>query len=102
MVRRAVVDAVGMLDEGYFMYAEELDWCARIKQAGLSVVFYPGARIIHYGQGSSLRTRAVLAPRALAGRLRYFHKRYGAGAVLAVRVLTVVGMSLRLLALPLW
>ena len=101
MVRRDVLTSVGLLDEDFFMYGEELDWCYRMKQAGLRVAFFPGARVIHHGRGSSLRARGELAPRALAGRLRYFRKHHGRGAVLAVRLLTVVGMSLRLLLLPL-
>ncbi len=101
MVRREILARVGLLDEGFFMYGEELDWCYRMKQAGLRVAFFPGARVIHYGRGSSMGARGRLAPRALAGRLRYFRKHHGRGAVLAVRLLTVVGMSLRLLLLPL-
>ena len=101
MARRAVLERVGLLDEGFFMYGEELDWCVRMKRAGMQVAFYPGARVVHYGRASSSRRRGELAPRALAGRLRYFGKYYGPRAVLAVRLLTVAGMSLRLLLSPL-
>ena len=101
MARRRVIEQVGLLDEGFFMYGEELDWCYRMRQAGLRVAFFPGARVIHYGRGSSARTRGDIAPRALAGRLRYFRKHHGPGAALAVRLLTIVGAALRLLTLPL-
>jgi N-acetylglucosaminyl-diphospho-decaprenol L-rhamnosyltransferase len=100
MARRSAIDRAGSLDEGFFMYGEELDWCVRMKHAGLRVAFYPGATVMHYGRGSSLRARSELAPRALAGRLRYFRKHHGALAAVAVRVLTVIGMSLRLISLP--
>ncbi len=100
MVRRPAVERVGLLDEEFFMYGEEQDWCRRMKETGLRVVFYPGATVVHYGRASSRRARGELAPRALAGRLRYFHKHHGPRAVLAVRAATVVGMTLRLLALP--
>ena len=100
MARRDVLEQVGLLDEGFFMYGEELDWCVRMKQAGLQVAFYPGARVVHYGSASSRRTRGELAPRALAGRLRYFARYHGARAVLTVRLLTVAGMGLRLLTMP--
>ncbi len=101
MARRSAVDRAGMLDEGFFMYGEELDWCLRMKQASLRVAFYPGAMVIHHGRGSSMRARSELAPRALAGRLRYFRKHHGALSAVAVRILTVIGMSLRLISLPL-
>ncbi len=101
MARRDVLERVGLLDEGFFMYGEELDWCVRMKQAALQVAFYPGARVMHYGRASSSRRRGELAPQALAGRLRYFARHHGPRAVLAVRLLTVAGMSLRLLTMPL-
>lgn len=101
LVRRPVIEQIGLLDESFFMYGEELDWCYRMKQSGMPVAFFPGARVVHHGRASSIGARGLLAPRALAGRLRYFSKHHGPGAVLAVRACTVVGMALRLLALPL-
>jgi len=47
MVRREVVEQVGLLDEDYFMYGEDIDWCCRIKQTGWKVVYYHEAEIIH-------------------------------------------------------
>ncbi|MFZ2147129.1 MAG: glycosyltransferase family 2 protein [Sedimentisphaerales bacterium] len=48
MIRRKVVDNIGMLDERFFMYGEELDWCLRTKKAGWTVMYYPDVEIIHY------------------------------------------------------
>lgn len=48
LLRREVVEQVGLLDEDYFMYGEDIDWCYRIKQAGWKVLYYPKAKIIHY------------------------------------------------------
>src|SRR5690606_22118290 len=53
LVRKSVVDEVGMLDEEFFMYGEDLDWCWRIKQAGHKIVYYPKAQITHYKYGAS-------------------------------------------------
>lgn len=54
MVRREVAAHVGLLDERFFMYSEELDWCYRIKKAGWRVAYLPQARVIHhYGQSSA-------------------------------------------------
>jgi GT2 family glycosyltransferase len=52
-VPRSVIDQVGLLDEQYFMYGEDLDWCWRIKHAGYKIVYYPKSAIVHYKYGSS-------------------------------------------------
>lgn len=53
VVRRNVIEEVGLLDEGYFMYCEETDLCCRINRHGYSVAFVPRAQIIHIGGASS-------------------------------------------------
>jgi len=55
MVRRAAVDSVGLLDEAYFMYSEEMDWCFRIRQQGWSVWHVPSACAVHHEGGTSRR-----------------------------------------------
>jgi len=57
MVRKEVISKVGLLDETFFMYGEDLDWCFRIKEAGYMVIYYPEATTIHYKGGSSKRRR---------------------------------------------
>lgn len=47
MVRREVIDQVGPLDEQFFFYAEDLDWCKRISEAGWQIVYHPEAVILH-------------------------------------------------------
>ena len=97
-VRREWVERVGGLDEGYFMYAEELDWCRRIREAGGQVVFFPGAEAVHHGGVSRKRARETILPRAFASRFRYYERHHGRGYALAVRGITVLGMGLRLIA----
>jgi GT2 family glycosyltransferase len=54
LIRRAVIDQIGLLDERFFAYQEDADFCFRAHQAGWQVYYYPGAQIIHYGgQGGS-------------------------------------------------
>ncbi|MDF2857244.1 MAG: glycosyl transferase family 2 [Neobacillus sp.] len=53
MVRREVVDQVGLLDERFFMYFEDTDWCYRIKEAGWLNYYYPMTKITHFKRGSS-------------------------------------------------
>ncbi|HHE71027.1 MAG TPA: glycosyltransferase family 2 protein, partial [Chloroflexi bacterium] len=53
LVRRETIDEVGPLDEGFFMYSEELDWCRRIRGAGWRIAYEPAAEVVHYGGKSS-------------------------------------------------
>jgi GT2 family glycosyltransferase len=86
MVPRAVYEQVGGMDEAYFMYSEELDWCRRIKQTGKRVVYYPQARIIHhYGKSSeqAVTARHINFQRA---KLRYYRKYHGRAAAFVLRL----------------
>ena len=53
LVRRTTIDDVGPLDDTFFMYGEDIDWCYRIKQAGWRIVYFGEAEIIHYKGASS-------------------------------------------------
>lgn len=53
MARREAVDQVGLLDERFFMYGEDIDWCKRFHQCGWRVVYFAGAEALHYGGASS-------------------------------------------------
>ena len=52
LVRRDAVDAVGMFDEAFFMFSEEVDWMTRFRRAGWKVLFFPGAEVVHVGGAS--------------------------------------------------
>lgn len=62
MVRRETVQAVGLLDDGYFMYAEEVDWCWRMHRAGWPLYCVPTARVVHHvgASASQFRERSRL------------------------------------------
>lgn len=77
MVRRQVVRQVGFLDEGYFMYSEELDWCRRIRDAGWKVVYLPTAQVIHYVGKSSEQAVTARHIHFQRAKLRYFRKYHG-------------------------
>jgi len=52
LVRRTAINEVGLLDEEYFVYCEDADWCYQFKKVGWQVLFWPGAKIIHVHGGS--------------------------------------------------
>lgn len=53
-VRRAVIESVGLTDEAFFMYGEDIDWCFRIRKAGWKIQFYPHISIMHKKHQSGL------------------------------------------------
>ncbi len=54
IIRTSAMKKVGLLDEQYFMYAEDLDWCKRFREAGYAIVFHPEAKVIHHKYKSGL------------------------------------------------
>lgn len=54
MVRRSAMDKVGLLDERFFLYFEDLDWCRRFHAAGYEVWYVPSSRVVHFHQRDSL------------------------------------------------
>ncbi len=77
LVRREAYLQAGGLDEGYFMYSEEVDLCYALKHAGWEVWYQPTARVIHLG-GASSRHRATAREADLyRSRVRFFRKHYG-------------------------
>lgn len=75
MVRRAAIETVGLLDEHYFLYWEDLDWCYRMRQAGWTVHRVPGARAIHIQGREGVRRPFSRAGRAqFSGAVRFFRK----------------------------
>lgn len=76
MVRKSLVNEVGLLDDSFFMYGEEVDWQMRMNKAGHQVWFMPGARIVHYGGGSSRDIVTTMKRMELANRQRFVDKHY--------------------------
>jgi N-acetylglucosaminyl-diphospho-decaprenol L-rhamnosyltransferase len=76
LARRAAVEQVGGLDEGFFMYAEEVDWCYRMRRAGWAIWQAPDACVTHVGGAATrqLPTRMFVA--LYKSRLRFFRKHY--------------------------
>ena len=85
LLRRALYEQIGGLDEGYFMYSEELDWCWRARAAGWRALFAGSAHIVHYGGRSSEQAPARTHIAYQQSKLRFFRKRSGWLAAQAMR-----------------
>lgn len=97
IVSRLAFSQIGFLDEKYYIWFEEVDYCQRAKKAGLAVSYYPEAKIIHYGSQSfkqvfTLKNNWIFS----RSRLRYIKKHQGILAYLVILILTPVGLLLSL------
>lgn len=97
LVPRVVLDAVGPLDDAFFVYAEEADWCRRIRKAGYICVFSPVAQIIHLDGGgkSTVQIKSRMHVQMQKSHLIYARKHHGALGYLVVKALFVTSALLR-------
>ncbi|MFH1561640.1 MAG: glycosyltransferase family 2 protein [Patescibacteria group bacterium] len=75
LTRKSTLEQAGLLDEGIFMYMEEVEWCYRVKQLGLKIFFYPNAKITHLGRGSSASGKTDPILNIFRG-LNYFYRKH--------------------------
>ncbi len=92
LVRRSAIDAVGGLDESFFLFGEEVDWCFRFRGAGWAVVFTPAAECVHVG-GAAHGGR--LFRENVRGHLRFFAKHRGPRQAERARKLLLAGCRIR-------
>ncbi|MCJ7784054.1 MAG: glycosyltransferase family 2 protein [Desulfobacterales bacterium] len=93
MVRRDALDRVGLLDEDYFLFLEETDWCYRMKKAGWKIYHVPQAEVFHF-QGKSAETdKKRSRVEYFRSRYHFFKKNRGSGLCFIL----VVGLMVRLL-----
>ncbi len=92
LVRRDAIDEVGLLDEDFFLFSEETDWCFRFREAGWRVVFFPGADCVHV-RGASHGGR--LYRENLRGHLRFLAKHRGGKHAERARRLLLAAVRLR-------
>jgi GT2 family glycosyltransferase len=85
MIRHETFDEVGLLDEGLFMYGDDVDWCRRARNAGWQVVFYPGGQAIHDRGKITAPYPVRFAVAQQRSVLHYWTKHHSFWAVLGIR-----------------
>src|SRR5271163_1077991 len=85
MIRRETLDDVGLLDEGLFMYGDDVDWCRRARNAGWQVVFYPDARAIHDRGKTTAPYPVRFAVAQQRSVLQYWKKHHGFFDMLGIK-----------------
>lgn len=99
LIRREVFDQIGLLDEGYFMYFDDIDLCRRAQDAGWKVLFWPEARVVHLrGQSGPVKKLAARRKRKppyfYHSRNRYYAKFYGRMGMWVTNILWELGRAI--------
>lgn len=104
LVRREALAEVGGLDEGYFMYAEEVDWCKRMRMAGWEVWYTPAAKVVHIGSASSANRKTSREADLYRSRVRYFRIHHGRleAEILKAMIILSTGVKQGVHALTRW
>jgi N-acetylglucosaminyl-diphospho-decaprenol L-rhamnosyltransferase len=99
LVRREVIERVGLFDPRYFLYYEEVDHCREVQKAGWKVVYFPFTEVVHLG-GESAKSDAVLTSTGrqisllqIESELLYFRKHHGLLGVIASVFLSILAAS---------
>jgi len=95
MVRREVFEQIGLLDEGYFLYFEEADFCLRARKAGWQIWFVPESRVVHLeGAATGIQQTTRRRPAYwYNSRRRYFIKHLGVTGLILADALWTVGRT---------
>jgi N-acetylglucosaminyl-diphospho-decaprenol L-rhamnosyltransferase len=97
LVRREVIERVGLFDPRYFLYYEEVDHCRAVHKAGWSVIYYPFTEVVHIGGESAeslgplTHTGRQISALQIESELLYYRKHHGITGVLAAAFLTMLG-----------
>ena len=99
LIRREAIEQVGRMDENFFMYAEETDWCYRFKKRGWKVMFAPVGEIIHYGGQSTTQIPVAMIVLLRLSILKFIKKHYSWPSHVIARFLVALFFAVRL---PVW
>lgn len=99
LIRRDAIEQVGTMDEQFFVYGEETDFCFRVKQAGWKNLFMPDAQIIHLGGQSTEQAKKAMTIQKRKSILQFIKKYNSPLAYRSACVLTILFFAVRL---PVW
>ncbi|MBN7795245.1 glycosyltransferase family 2 protein [Parahaliea mediterranea] len=97
LTSRFALDSVGVLDESFFIYGEDMDWCKRFHDAGWDVVFIPQAKAIHYGGASSSNSPTRFFVEKQKADLQYWRKHHPGLPSALYSIIAVCHHSIRVL-----
>jgi GT2 family glycosyltransferase/lipopolysaccharide/colanic/teichoic acid biosynthesis glycosyltransferase len=95
MMKKEVLDQVGLFDEQFFMYCEDIDLCHRITQAGFKIYYFPETQIIHYKGESTKKDNLDYVKTFNKSLYQFFQKYYAPKSIFLFRWLVMIGILLR-------
>lgn len=96
LVRRDAIDQAGLLDERFFFYAEDKDWCRRIKNSGWKIIYLPEAKAVHYGGSSSSAAPVKFYIELHKANLKYWRKHHGSFRAAVYMGIVMLHQALRI------
>jgi len=97
MVRKAVIDKVGTLDEDFFIFGEEIDWAKRIHDAGYEIIFFPYAEAIHFVAASSSKEPIKFYKELHRSKLKYWKKHHNKSSQAGFKLIVLFRQTTRLI-----
>jgi len=97
MIRKAALEQVGLFDEQFFIYSEEIDLCKRFLNAGWEIVFYPDASIIHYHGASSGKDPLIFSGEQIKSQVKYWKKYHSKIAATTLILILLMNHGIRLI-----
>ncbi|MBM4348311.1 MAG: glycosyltransferase family 2 protein [Deltaproteobacteria bacterium] len=101
MVRREAMKQVGLLDEDYFLFLEETDWCYRIRRAGWKIYHHPRAEVYHFQGKSAEKDKKRAKVEYYRSRYQFFKKNRGVGQWFILLIGLLIRLSIELLSMAL-
>lgn len=92
-IRNKALEKVGLLDEAFFMYGEDIDLCYRIKQAGWKIVYYGKSSITHFKGSSSKKQKIKLIYKFCESMYIYYKKHYAENSSFVINIIVYIGIS---------
>lgn len=96
LARRAAIDEAGLLDERFFFYAEDKDWCRRIRNSGWKIIYLPEAKAVHYGGSSSSAAPVKFYIELHKANLKYWRKYHGSLSAAIYLAIVMLHQALRI------
>lgn len=93
LIRMKTIHEIGLLDEDFFMYGEDIDLCYRIKEAGWKIVYYGKSKIIHLKGSSSKKRRFKLIYEFYRAMYLFYNKHYMEKFSIFTRIITYIGIG---------
>ena len=100
LVRRKVLDQVGLLDENFFVYSEEVDFCKRIRDYGWRIGWFPSVKVTHLGGQATRQVQQEMFLPLYQGKIQYFRKHNSLAVVWAYKFVLFMAAIIRLFMTP--